>query len=573
MRYNTGNPVGPDGSSDPRDLYDTAGIADLFVNGSSLTVVDRTGNTRKSMKGIEKDAADAMLASGLEFIGDYDADGPLNITRQNQAFSKSGEYWRPGAGLSLPYTTLNNWAVDQPKFVSTGDASLRTQLAATDSSIIISGVSAQEIADLARAITIDADGQARSSRFIAGGGSVTGSQLRDAYVVARTLNLSDTHGFRDQTLLSSLLDYGGYGVFDAIIRLIGSGAYDHMFSLQDRNEYAGSGTLNHMGGLVSFPSHTGTGTLMQRLGVDIQDIGGTGPVTENVGVLIRDLQRGTGKAGLVLLQTAGLAINASGGAPSYHAGPLAIGVSADTNGQYLSIKGSPTGPTFFASATGVNVQLGALSDAPVQLITGGGIGVEVANAAASNAFRPGHDNSQPNGDASRVWSVVWAGSGSISVSDGRKKTPVRKFSDSELNAAKQLAAEIGAYKFLASVAEKGSEAREHIGMTVQRAKEIMESNGLDPFGYSFICYDKWEKQTVDHPDEVIEHPEVIRASAVTDDRGQPFMVKVSDAWTELVKPAWTETTREAGDLYSFRMDGLLAFIAAGFEARLSAIET
>ncbi|MGY2274996.1 MULTISPECIES: hypothetical protein [Pseudomonas] len=51
------------------------------------------------------------------------------------------------------------------------------------------------------------------------------------------------------------------------------------------------------------------------------------------------------------------------------------------------------------------------------------------------------------------------------------------------------------------------------------------------------------------------------------------MVKVSDAWTQVVKPAWTETIQEAGDLYSFRMDELLAFIAAGFKARLSALET
>jgi len=65
----------------------------------------------------------------------------------------------------------------------------------------------------------------------------------------------------------------------------------------------------------------------------------------------------------------------------------------------------------------------------------------------------------------------------------------------------------------------------------------------------------------------------IRASEVADDRGQPSMVKVSDAWTQVVKPAWTETIQEAGDLYSFRMDELLAFIAAGFKARLSALET
>ena len=43
MRYNTGNPVEPNGSSDPRDLYDTAAIADLLVNGPLGEYLSRLG--------------------------------------------------------------------------------------------------------------------------------------------------------------------------------------------------------------------------------------------------------------------------------------------------------------------------------------------------------------------------------------------------------------------------------------------------------------------------------------------------------------------------------------------------
>lgn len=43
----------------------------------------------------------------------------------------------------------------------------------------------------------------------------------------------------------------------------------------------------------------------------------------------------------------------------------------------------------------------------------------------------------------------------------------------------------------ARAAEKGGAARQHIGMTVQRAIEILRSHGLDPFAYGFICYDQW----------------------------------------------------------------------------------
>lgn len=62
MRYNTGNPVGPDGSNDPRDLFDNSGIIDLFVNGDGDTYKDRTGKTALSLKGISKEAATASVS-------------------------------------------------------------------------------------------------------------------------------------------------------------------------------------------------------------------------------------------------------------------------------------------------------------------------------------------------------------------------------------------------------------------------------------------------------------------------------------------------------------------------------
>ena len=76
----------------------------------------------------------------------------------------------------------------------------------------------------------------------------------------------------------------------------------------------------------------------------------------------------------------------------------------------------------------------------------------------------------------------------------------------------------------------------------ERAIEIMEDNGLVATEYGFICHDEWEAEDeVGHEDEEGNYV--------------------------LVRPAI-----EAGDKYGFRMDELLAFIAAGFEARLSALE-
>ena len=193
------------------------------------------------------------------------------------------------------------------------------------------------------------------------------------------------------------------------------------------------------------------------------------------------------------------------------------------------------------------------------------------------------DNTQNLGSASYRWSVVYAGTGSINTSDAREKTPVEEFTANELNAAKQLSKEIGTYKFLSAVAKKGDDARKHIGMTVQRAIEIMEANNLDPFAYGFICYDAWEEKTVDHPAvEAVEGKEAwtetVEHEAEYDEDGEV----IKEAWTEVIeheaveaveaKDAYTEVVQEAADRYSFRPDEMLFFIARGLEQRITALE-
>lgn len=145
------------------------------------------------------------------------------------------------------------------------------------------------------------------------------------------------------------------------------------------------------------------------------------------------------------------------------------------------------------------------------------------------AVAPASDNQQLLGAPSSRWKEAWVASGTISPSDAREKTPVRPFTPAELAAAAELGREIGAYQWLAMVVEKGDAARQHIGMTVQGAISVLESHGLDPFVYGFICYDTWD-----------ELPEV------------------QDEAGEIV-----QAHRPAGDRYSFRMDELAFFIAAG----------
>lgn len=169
--------------------------------------------------------------------------------------------------------------------------------------------------------------------------------------------------------------------------------------------------------------------------------------------------------------------------------------------------------------------------------------------------RPASDNTVSNGAAGNRWSVIYAGTAIINTSDAREKTAVRGLADAEIAAAKDLGKEIGAFKFLDAIAKKGDDARTHIGMTVQRAIEIMQSHGLDPMAYGFICYDKW--------DETIHRAAVEARNAVLDEDGNVVQHAV-EAQDAIIQPA--------GERYGFRPDQLLFFIARGFEARLSALE-
>jgi len=164
-----------------------------------------------------------------------------------------------------------------------------------------------------------------------------------------------------------------------------------------------------------------------------------------------------------------------------------------------------------------------------------------------NYVYPGVDNMQNLGKAANRWKEVFAGTGTINTSDARQKTEVFALSPNEINAAKQLADEIGWFQFLTSVALKGDAARHHIGMTVQRAIEIMAYNGLDPMAYGFICYDTWGDFTIDHPEEL-------------DDDGN------------ILHEAWTEVVTKAGDSYGFRADQLSLFILAGINSRIKILE-
>jgi hypothetical protein len=221
-------------------------------------------------------------------------------------------------------------------------------------------------------------------------------------------------------------------------------------------------------------------------------------------------------------------------------GNVLVGAPAATLGtgyRNFHVRGSSGGIVEVSTATnsvGLDLspasgRVGTRTSLPFSIITNN---AERLRVSASGEITPGADNSQSMGAGAARWSTVYAATGTINTSDAREKTAVQAMAVAEVSAAKQLSAEIGTYKFLSAIAAKGAAARTHVGMTVQRAIEVMESHGLDPFAYGFICYDSWPAK-----------------AAVEGEPAQP-----------------------AGDRYSFRPDELLLFIARGFEARLAALE-
>jgi hypothetical protein len=225
-----------------------------------------------------------------------------------------------------------------------------------------------------------------------------------------------------------------------------------------------------------------------------------------------------------------------------------------------------------------------------------GAKVTVNCTLSSKNVIPLLDNVYTYGSASYRISTVYAATGSINTSDARYKTPITPLTGAEVSAAVDMLNEVGTYQWLDMLAEKGSAARLHIGLTVQRAIEIMSAHGLDPLRYGFICHDSWEEQsdsgeivrrtsrqvTIDEPverdvieiidnvptlrrvTETVSVPQTTLAGLVEAATGSPVLdergdqVQVSIPMMEIVDERFTVIDR-----YSFRYDELTLFMLRG----------
>ena len=303
----------------------------------------------------------------------------------------------------------------------------------------------------------------------------------------------------------------------------------------------------------------------------------TGPVSSSSSITGQKLSAGTGfisdsvlvsgvtdrPDGLVEALRLGVSVRADKSFPGFFSFQTLGGQSGFyKEGQLLRIHNLDQGSNSFS--------------APLFTLSGTG-DVTVGRSVIGNDFFPSADSAYTVGTPARRFQAVYAVTGAISTSDARLKCDFRELSPVEIAAARDLARAIGIYRWRDAVEEKGEAAREHLGPTVQRAIEIMQSHGLDPFNYGFICHDVWERQVLEHPavEARAAVPAIEAAPAVLDSLGNVVTAAVpaSPGYPAIeARAAYTEVTQQAGDRYAFRYDELAMFISAGQEARLAAQE-
>lgn len=132
--YLTGNPIGPDGSNDPRDLSDTARIADVIVNDRSrMEVKSRLGVPLKTRAGMEQMVVDYLAAQGYESVHlVYTPGQSLVVQRPTQLIDYNGSVYRVKMPATFPVNLTGTWENDAPRLTDVGDAALRQALGSLD---------------------------------------------------------------------------------------------------------------------------------------------------------------------------------------------------------------------------------------------------------------------------------------------------------------------------------------------------------------------------------------------------------------------------------------------------------
>jgi hypothetical protein len=104
------------------------------------------------------------------------------------------------------------------------------------------------------------------------------------------------------------------------------------------------------------------------------------------------------------------------------------------------------------------------------------------------------------GQASNLWSEVFAANGTINTSDERLKQDIEDLSEAETRVAIAAKGLLKKFRWKEAVQQKGENARIHFGVIAQDLIAAFQSEGLDPFKYSVICFNEWWRNPEDPTD-------------------------------------------------------------------------
>lgn len=140
--YKTGNPLG---SAAAKDLYDNAENLDHFTNDRvTESYPDRFGTPRKTWYGIEKSANQAISQYGYITKDSFEDGTTLSLANEGLRWKSNGEYYRWDGTFPKvvpPASTPDSTGgVGQGKWLSVGDAALRSNLAEPNGYQLIGGL-------------------------------------------------------------------------------------------------------------------------------------------------------------------------------------------------------------------------------------------------------------------------------------------------------------------------------------------------------------------------------------------------------------------------------------------------
>jgi len=172
-------------------------------------------------------------------------------------------------------------------------------------------------------------------------------------------------------------------------------------------------------------------------------------------------------------------------------GTTADGASTPTERMRLDSSGNLRIANAGSYSSALNLGGGTFPSIWREGVNGSGIHFTTNGSIPTNETGTISDNTETWGNSGFRWSVIFAATGTINTSDANEKQDIQSLSDAELAVAKELKNLFKTFRWKHAVAEKGDNARIHVGVIAQDVRQLFAEHGLDVTKYGLWCSDTW----------------------------------------------------------------------------------